>query len=154
MSIPATILFLNGPNLNMLGIREPEIYGYTSLASIESAVKAKAAALNLEIDFRQSNSESELVTWIQQAYKKVAGVVINPAAYTHTSVAIADALRLHTCPIIEYHINNPHQKAERAFRAKSYVNPVATAIMIGLGASGYTVAIEAMHSLLQARKVE
>jgi 3-dehydroquinate dehydratase-2 len=142
------ILCLNGPNLNMLGVREPELYGRQTLADVEAAVRTKAGTLNLDIDFRQSNFEGELVTWIQQAHGNIDGVIINPAAYTHTSIAIADALRILTVPIIELHFNNSYRYADRAFRQLSHVRPVATGVIFGFGAAGYIVAVEAMHNLL------
>ncbi len=142
------ILCLNGPNLNMLGVREPELYGRQTLADVEAAVRTKAGSLNFDIDFRQSNFEGELVTWIQQAHGSIDGVIINPAAYTHTSIAIADALRILTVPIIELHFNNSYRYADRAFRQLSHVRPVATGVIFGFGAAGYIVAVEAMHNLL------
>jgi 3-dehydroquinate dehydratase-2 len=144
-----TVLCLNGPNLNMLGVREPELYGRATLADVEAAVREKAAALQLEVDFRQSNSETELIGWIQQAVGKVDGVIINPAAYTHTSIAIADALRILSCPIIELHFNNSYRHADRAFRHFSHVRPVATGVIFGFGASGYLVAMEAIKLLIE-----
>lgn len=142
------ILCLNGPNLNMLGVREPELYGRSTLADVEAAVRTKAEPLGMEIDFRQSNYEGELVTWIQQAHGYIAGVIINPGAYTHTSIAIPDALRILTVPIIELHFNNSYRYPDRAFRQLSHVRPVATGVIFGFGASGYIVAVEAMHNLL------
>lgn len=142
------ILCLNGPNLNMLGVREPELYGRQTLADVEATVRVKAETLNLDIDFRQSNFEGELVTWIQQAHGNTDGVIINPAAYTHTSIAIADALRILIVPIIELHFNNSYRYADRAFRQLSHVRPVATGVIFGFGAAGYIVAVEAMHNLL------
>jgi len=142
------ILCLNGPNLNMLGVREPELYGRSTLADVEAAVRAKADPLGMEIDFRQSNYEGELVTWIQEAHGVIDGVIINPAAYTHTSIAIADALRILTVPIIELHFNNSYRHADRAFRHLSHVRPVATGVIFGFGAAGYIVAVEAMNNLL------
>ena len=143
-----TILCLNGPNLNMLGVREPELYGRTTLPQVEAAVRERGAAHDLAIDFRQSNHEGELVTWIQQAFEKVDGVIINPAAYTHTSIAIADALRILKCPIIELHFNNSYRYADRKFRHLSHVRPVATGVIFGFGAAGWLAAIEAMKLLL------
>ncbi|HZP85769.1 MAG TPA: type II 3-dehydroquinate dehydratase [Burkholderiales bacterium] len=144
-----TVLCLNGPNLNMLGVREPEIYGRTTLADIETAVRERAGSRDLAIDFRQSNSESELIGWIHQAYyDKVSGVVINPGAFTHTSIAIADALRILSCPIIELHFNNSYRYADREFRKLSHVRPVATGVIFGFGAAGYIAAVEAMKLLL------
>jgi 3-dehydroquinate dehydratase II len=139
---PARILILNGPNLNMLGQREPEIYGSSTLDDIKGMCLEKAAALGLEIDFRQSNHEGELVTWIQEALGKVQGIIINAAAYTHTSVAIHDALKLHSVPIIEVHLSNP--KDREAFRHHSYIEPLAKAVFAGKGPDGYTLALEAL----------
>lgn len=144
-----TVLCLNGPNLNMLGVREPELYGRATLADVEAAVREKAELLELDVDFRQSNSETELINWIQQAVGKVDGVIINPAAYTHTSIAIADALRILSCPIIELHFNNSYRYPDRAFRQLSHVRPVATGVIFGFGASGYLVAMEAIKLLIQ-----
>lgn len=141
-----TILFLNGPNLNMLGVREPEIYGATTLAEVEKISEAQAAMRGLVIDFRQSNTEGELVGWIQEAIEKFDGIIINPAAYTHTSVAILDALKMVKGPVIELHISNPHTR--ESFRHKSYVSLAATGIIAGLGVAGYRVAIDAMAELL------
>ena len=144
-----TVLCLNGPNLNMLGVREPEIYGRTTLADIETAVRERASSHDLAIDFRQSNSESELISWVHRAYyEKVSGVVINPGAFTHTSIAIADALRILNCPIIELHFNNSYRYPDRKFRHLSHVRPVATGVIFGFGAAGYLAAVEAMKLLL------
>ncbi|MCB1509875.1 MAG: type II 3-dehydroquinate dehydratase [Hyphomicrobiaceae bacterium] len=145
------VLILNGPNLNMLGTREPEIYGTTTLADVEKMCRDRAAARGLEIDFRQSNSEAQLVEWIQAAIKGAAGVIINPAAYTHTSVAILDALSMLKQPIIELHISNPHKR--EPFRHHSYVTMAATALICGLGVRGYPLAVDAMADLLAARNV-
>lgn len=138
------ILILNGPNLNMLGTREPGIYGASSLADIQASCTAAAAAAGYEADFRQSNHEGELVTWIQQASQSadIKGVIINAGAYTHTSVAIHDSLRLLSCPIVEVHLSNP--VAREAFRHTSYIAPLAFASICGLGPKGYLVAIEAL----------
>lgn len=135
------ILILNGPNLNMLGRREPEIYGHQTLSDIESLCHNTAARLGLSIDFRQSNHEGELVTWLQQAYGTVAGIIINAAAYTHTSVAIHDALKLHQdIPVVEVHLSDP--KTREPFRHHSYIEPLAAALYAGLGAHGYVKALE------------
>jgi 3-dehydroquinate dehydratase II len=144
------VLILNGPNLNMLGKREPGIYGAATLDSIASACASKAADLGIEVDFRQSNIEGELVGWIQQAMGNVDCVIINPAAYTHTSVAIHDALRLLDVPVIELHLSNVH--AREAFRHHSYVSPVATAILCGFGADGYTMALDGARRLIDKTK--
>lgn len=136
------ILVLNGPNLNLLGVREPATYGSDTLAGIEKLCAETAKAAGLAIDFRQSNHEGELVTWIQQARGEIAGLVINPAAYSHTSVAIPDALRMLDVPIVEVHLTNIHQR--EAFRHHSYVSAVAGGVICGLGAQGYRLAILAL----------
>ena len=136
------ILVLNGPNLNLLGIREPETYGAVTLADVEKLCRATAKAEKLELDFRQSNHEGELVTWIQEARGKFDGIVINPAAYSHTSVAIHDALRMLDVPIVEVHLSNIH--AREPFRHHSYVSPVASGVICGLGSAGYRFAILAL----------
>jgi 3-dehydroquinate dehydratase II len=140
------ILVLNGPNLNLLGIREPETYGADTLADIERLCAAEAKAQGLELDFRQSNHEGELVTWIQEARGNASGLVINPAAYSHTSVAIHDALRMLDVPIVEVHLSNIH--AREAFRHHSYVSAVATGVICGLGPMGYRLAIIALAEKL------
>ena len=140
------ILILNGPNLNMLGTREPEIYGHQTLKDIEKLCAEKAKALGLKTDFRQSNHEGELVSWIQDAVKGVDGVIINAGAYTHTSVAIHDALKLLKVPVIEVHISNP--KEREAFRHHSYIEPIAAAVIAGKGPEGYSEALEAINRLL------
>jgi len=136
------ILVLNGPNLNMLGVREPKTYGSDTLADIENMCRTEAGRHGLELDFRQSNQEGELVTWIQEARSTAAGVVINPAAYSHTSIAIHDALKLLDVPIVEVHLSNIH--AREAFRHHSHVSAVATGVICGLGSMGYRVAIAAL----------
>ncbi len=141
------ILILNGPNLNMLGTREPEIYGHQTLGDIEALCAKKAKPLGFDIDFRQSNHEGELVTWIQDARESVRGVIINAAAYTHTSVAIHDALKLLDCPIIEVHLSNPKKREE--FRHFSYIESVATAVIAGHGAVGYEMALEELEKVLR-----
>lgn len=134
------ILILNGPNLNMLGQREPEIYGTQTLDDIQKLCEETAQSQNATIDFRQSNHEGELITWIQEALNNVDGIIINAGAYTHTSVAIHDALKLHSCPIIEVHLSDPETREE--FRHFSYIQPVAKQVIKGFGASGYSQAIE------------
>ena len=140
------ILILNGPNLNMLGIREPHIYGSESLEDIESMSKDQARLHGLAVDFRQSNFEGELVTIIQQARDNSSGIILNPAGYTHTSVAILDALKLTDLPVIELHLSNPHKREE--FRHKSFVSEVATGIICGFGPFGYILAIDALARLI------
>ena len=147
MSELKKILFLNGPNLNMLGTRQPEIYGHATLADIEKTVKDLAGKLELVIDFRQSNSEADLVTWIQEARKAADGIVINAAAYTHTSVAIMDALLAFPGPIIELHLSNNFRR--EPFRHTSYVSQAADGIIEGFGADGYEIAIFAASKLLK-----
>jgi len=133
----------------MLGEREPDIYGKTTLAEIEAECRKAAARLKLELDFRQSNSEAELVAWIQEARKDAAGIIINAAALTHTSVAILDALKLVAGPVIELHISNPLNR--EPFRRRSYVTPAATGLICGFGPHGYVLALEAMAHMLTER---
>jgi len=144
------ILVLNGSNLNMLGVRQPEIYGRTTLSDIETACRERAAALGLEIEFRQSNHEGELVTWIQQARDNADGIVINAGAYTHTSLAILDALKVAELPVIEVHISNIHAREE--FRHHSYISAAATGIIVGLGPQGYLLALDALANILKSKK--
>ena len=141
------ILILNGPNLNMLGMREPEIYGRETLADIETLCEKTAKALDFKIDFRQSNHEGELVEWIQKSIKEFDAIVINAAAYTHTSVAIHDALKLTGLPIAEVHISNP--KKREKFRRFSYIKPLAGVSIAGKGAQGYSIALEKLRKLLK-----
>jgi 3-dehydroquinate dehydratase II len=143
----AKIMVLNGPNLNMLGTRQPEIYGHDTLADIEARLEARARAHGLEVDFRQSNHEGELVTWIQEARTTCAGIIINPAAYTYTSIAILDALLTCEMPIIELHLSNTHKRD--AFRHHSYISRVATGIIAGFGARGYELALEALAGMIE-----
>lgn len=140
------VLVLNGPNLNLLGTRQPHIYGAETLADVEQRCVEAAAALGLEIEFRQSNAEHQLIDWLHEARTRVDGIVINPAAYTHTSVAIADALSAIAKPVIEVHISNVHKR--EAFRHHSFVSPIAEAIIVGCGTQGYGFALERMATLL------
>lgn len=139
------LLVLNGPNLNLLGERDPEQYGRDTLADIEAAVRTRASSHGFEVDFRQSNYEGELISWIQEARGKVAGLVFNPAGYSHTSVAIADALDLLDAPIVEVHLSNIHKR--EPFRHHSYVSAVASGVIAGLGAHGYELAVDAVARL-------
>jgi len=132
----------------MLGLREPEIYGADTLADIEARLQAKAGAVGQSVVLRQTNHEGELVEHVQAARTEAAGVIINPAAYTHTSVAVYDALKMLTVPFIELHLSNPH--AREAFRHHSYVSPIATGIIAGFGPKGYEVALDAMLGLIAA----
>ena len=140
------ILILNGPNLNLLGTREPHIYGTSTLGDIEQACAARAQEIGFDIDFRQSNSESDLITFIQQAAKTSSGIIINPAAYSHTSIAIADAIEAVGLPVIEVHVSNIF--AREAFRHHSYISPVATGIVCGFGTNGYILALNALRELI------
>ncbi len=135
-----TILVLNGPNLNMLGVREPHLYGHETLADIETMCRAAAASRDYLIDFRQSNHEGELVTWIQEARGHACGVIINAGAYTHTSLAIHDALKLLEVPIVEVHLSDPAAREE--FRHFSYVGIVAAKVIKGRKAAGYVEAVD------------
>ncbi len=149
-NIPAdmanTVLILNGPNLNMLGTREPEIYGSQTLADIEALCRSQGTSLGLGIDFRQSNTEGELVDWIQGAPDSAAAIIINAGAYTHTSVALLDALRSADLPVIEVHLSNIFQR--EPFRHKSYVSEAATGVICGFGAHGYEMALQAAARIL------
>lgn len=140
------ILILNGPNLNMLGMREPEIYGDLTLKDIEELCHEKASAMSFKLDFRQSNHEGQLVDWIQDARGLCDGVIINAGAYTHTSLAIHDALRILDVPIIEVHLSNP--KEREAFRHFSYIEPIAQKGFAGHGAKGYIMALDHLRELL------
>ena len=148
--MPKTVYVLNGPNLNLLGTREPEIYGRATLADVEKLCRTTAERHGLTVDFRQSNHEGEIIDWIQEARKeKAAGLVINPAGYSHTSVAILDALATLEAPIIEVHISNIH--AREQFRRRSYVSPVARAVLCGFGAQGYALAITGLAAMIDAK---
>ena len=138
------LYILNGPNLNRLGMREPEIYGSTTLAQIEAM--CRAAAGERHIEFRQTNSEATLVEWIHEAVDRACGIVINPAAYSFTSIAILDALKMFAGPIVELHISNIHRREE--IYQRSLVSKAATAVIAGLGARGYGVAVRAIDALI------
>ena len=144
------LLVLHGPNLNLLGTREPDIYGRETLADIERACNERAAALGLSVEMKQSNSEGQLVDWIQAAGSACAGIVINPAAYTHTSVAIMDALKTANCPIVEIHLSNIFRR--EPFRQHSYVSPVANGVICGFGSQGYILALEAIAHLVREQE--
>lgn len=148
--MPKTIYVLNGPNLNTLGTREPEKYGTATLADVEKICRDTAARFGLEVVCRQSNLEGELVNWIQEAQaKKAAGLIINPAGYTTTSIAILDALLTLSLPVIEIHITNIH--ARESFRQNSYVSKAAKAVMAGFGTDGYALAIAGLAGMIGAK---
>ncbi len=138
------IYILNGPNLNRLGRREPDIYGKTTLGEIEAQCRDEAG--NSAIVFRQSNSEAELVDWIHEAIDEGSGIIINPAAYSFTSLAILDALKMFSGPILELHISNIHRREEHYHH--SYVSKIATAVIAGLGPNGYRIAVRAMREMI------
>ena len=142
------VYVLNGPNLNLLGSREPEIYGRETLRDIEKSVTARAKAHGLKIVFRQSNHEGVLVDWIQEARAKACGVIINPGAYSHTSIALYDAFKAFDKPVIAVHLSNPHQR--EVFRHRDYVSLAAKGVICGFGATGYLLAVEAMAGLIGA----
>ena len=137
---------LNGPNLNLLGTREPHLYGTATLAEIEAECRQKAETLGLSLVFRQSNSEGELVDWVQTARAEAAGLIINPGAYTHTSIALLDALTALDIPVIELHLSNIH--AREAFRSRSVTAAAAQGVIMGLGAAGYPLALDALKRII------
>lgn len=144
------ILILNGPNLNMLGVREPDVYGFKNLSAIALECEEYAAELGFTLDFRQSNHEGEMVTIIQEAHNNYSGVIINAGAYTHTSIAILDALKILDVPIIEVHLSNLFQREE--FRHHSYISGVAKGLICGFGGHGYILALDAMRAELDDDK--
>lgn len=146
-----TIYLLNGPNLNLLGEREPAIYGKGTLADLEKLSQDAAAAVGATLVFRQSNHEGELVDWIQEARRQAGGLIINAGGYTHTSVAIHDALKVLTIPVVEVHLSNPGVREE--FRHKSLVSPAASGVIAGFGPLGYRLAIQAVVALTEQKRV-
>lgn len=150
MAKPPLVFVLNGPNLNMLGLRQPKVYGRATLADVEKLCRQRAEQLGLAVDFRQTNHEGELVGWIQEARKAAAGIVINAGAYTHTSVAILDALLTAEKPVIEVHLSNVFRR--ESFRHHSYVSPASTGVIVGLGPLGYALALEALAGQVSRRK--
>ncbi len=141
-----SVLILNGPNLNLLGMREPHVYGATTLADIEARCIVRGKTLGLHVDFRQTNAESQLIDWLQEAGRGFAAVILNAAAYTHTSIALHDAVRALTVPVFEVHLSNVY--AREPFRHHSFISPVARGVIAGLGALGYELALEAAASAL------
>jgi 3-dehydroquinate dehydratase II len=145
-----TVFILNGPNLNLLGVREPATYGFDTLADVEQRCLTRAAALDLAIEFRQTNHEGQLVDWIHEAREAAEGIIINAGAFTHTSVAILDALNAFAGPIIEVHISNVHKR--EAFRHHSFVSAVASGVIVGCGTQGYGFALQRLAKLIGAKK--
>jgi len=141
------VLVLNGPNLNLLGTREPTVYGRETLDDVKYACVAAGGRLGLEVDFRQSNHEGQLIDWIHEARTSAAGIVINPAGLTHTSVSLMDALSACELPVVEVHLSNIHKR--ESFRHLSYVSRVATGVICGLGPHGYVLALDAMARLVR-----
>jgi 3-dehydroquinate dehydratase-2 len=146
--MPNPIYVLNGPNLNLLGVREPEIYGADTLEDVRGRCERRAAAAGLQIVFRQSNREGELIDWVQEARTEASALVINPAGYGHTSVALLDALKTLPCPIIECHLSNP--AAREDFRRSTYVSLAAKGVVSGFGVMSYELAIDAAAALVRA----
>ena len=149
----ASVLIMNGPNLNLLGTRKPEVYGTTTLADVEKLCTDAAAKLGLDVDFKQSNHEGQLIDWIHETGAAVKagnsiGAVFNPGAFTHTSVALHDAIEGASLPLIECHISNVHKREE--FRHHSFISPVASGIVVGFGVHGYVLAINGLHQLSQS----
>jgi 3-dehydroquinate dehydratase-2 len=142
-----TVFILNGPNLNLLGVREPSVYGHDTLADIEERCLARAAALDLQIEFRQTNHEGQLVDWIQEARETADGIVLNAGALTHTSVAVFDALSAAGLPTIEVHLSNTFRR--ESFRHHSYVSLAANGVICGLGTQGYELALDAVACLIE-----
>jgi 3-dehydroquinate dehydratase II len=145
-----SVLVLNGPNLNLLGTRKPEVYGTTSLADVEEMCREAAGKLGLDLDFRQSNHEGQLIDWLHECGRAVKagtsiGAVYNPGAHTHTSVALHDAIEGAEVPVIECHISNVHKREE--FRHHSFISPVASGIVVGFGVHGYVLAIQGLHRI-------
>jgi 3-dehydroquinate dehydratase II len=147
-----TVFVLNGPNLNLLGVRDPSIYGRDTLGDIEERCIARAAALGLEIDFRQTNHEGQLVDWIHEARESADGIILNAGALTHTSVALLDALSAAELPVIEVHLSNIFRR--ESFRHHSYVSLAANGVICGLGAQGYELALEAVAGLIERESDE
>ena len=142
-----TVFILNGPNLNLLGVRDPSIYGHDTLGDIEERCTARAASLGLEIDFRQTNHEGQIVDWIQEARESADGIILNAGALTHTSVAVLDALAAAELPVVEVHLSNIFRR--ESFRHHSFVSLAANGVICGLGTQGYELALDAMARLIE-----
>jgi 3-dehydroquinate dehydratase-2 len=148
--MPKTVYVLNGPNLNLLGSREPHIYGHATLGDVEQLCRATAERYRLAVEFRQSNHEGQIIDWIQEARAaRAAGLIINPAGYSHTSVAILDALTALDAPVIEVHVSNIH--AREPFRRHSYVSQTARAVICGFGIDGYALAISGLAAMIDVK---
>jgi len=147
-----TVFILNGPNLNLLGVRDPSVYGHDTLADIEERCLARAAALDLQIDFRHTNHEGQLVDWIQEARESADGIILNAGALTHTSVAVLDALSAAGLAVIEVHLSNIFRR--ESFRHHSYVSLAANGVICGLGAQGYELALDAIATLIEGDSAE
>ncbi len=145
-----TVYVFNGPNLNLLGEREPDIYGTTTLADIEAQCRTESEGHGLTLEFRQTNAEHEMVDWIQAARKGAAGIVVNPAAFSYAAYSVLDALKACDCPVIEVHLSNIHRRDEK-WRANSIITQVASGIVSGLGSNGYVLAIRHIASLVLGR---
>lgn len=147
MSELPLIAVFNGPNMNMLGLRQPELYGRATLDDVEALCAETAEQLGLAIDFRQTNGEGELVSWVQEMRGRASGIILNPAGYTTTSIALMDALLASELPVIEVHVSNIHRR--EAFRHNSYVSKVAVGVIAGLGVTGYALALQAMAEIVE-----
>lgn len=144
------VYVLNGPNLNLLGRREPEIYGRQTLGEVEHAAVAKARTLGWKLEFRQTNSEGQLVDWVHEAGTRASAVILNAGAYSHTSIALLDACRALECPLVEVHLSNPFAREE--FRRHSYVSEASDGVICGFGLAGYLLALDAIAHLLETRR--
>lgn len=144
------VYILNGPNLNLLGLREPAVYGTATLGDVEALCRSHAKSLGLEVEFRQSNSEGELVSWIHEARDRASGIAINAGAYTHTSVALHDALKAADIPAVELHLSNVHRR--EAFRHTSLIAPAVNGVICGFGTNSYVLALSALHSIISPDK--
>ena len=142
------IYILNGPNLNLLGLREPDIYGQETIADLEARCAVKAKSLGQQIVFRQTNTEGELINWVHEAQNKACGIIINGAAYTHTSVALHDALKAVNIPTVEVHLSNVY--AREPFRHHSYISPVAHGVICGFGGQSYELALDGIAQILKS----